>query len=127
MKKEIIYIDQGDERKIEEEEQENFVYNLLTEINLQENYPGFDETWFSEELSPVERKIKLKNILRELNIEIINIGRELEVYFENNLVAKWYAPKYRKMTDLKQANPEKRIYLEMQVSYESIFDEDDND
>ena len=125
MNHEIIYIDRGDERQIEEEEQNNFIYNILSQVL--DNTPEFEEVWFDEELDDITKKIKIKNILRKLNIEILKVGRGAEIYFENELVAVWYEPKYRKMMDLKQINPDKKIYLEMTLSYKSIFDEETNE
>jgi hypothetical protein len=48
------------------------------------------------------------------------------VYIDNELVGEWHKCTYKLKKDLRQLDPKKRIYLEMQIDYWSIFEEQES-
>jgi hypothetical protein len=111
-----------DTRKVEEEEKSKFIRIILEQIGL-----PVDEFWVNPEKSlDVQEKIKLRQILNAYNIIIIDdLGGEMQIYVENDLVAEWKKCSYKLKTDLRQINPNKRLYLEMKINCWSIFDQDE--
>lgn len=117
--KEVIHIDREDQKEVEQEERELFVKAVLLELEL----PGLEDIWVNDQLDTVEQKIALREFLSKYNIDILERDRNVEIYVENELIAIWYKPKYRLMTDLKQINPAKKLFLEMTIESETIFEE----
>ena len=57
-------------------------------------------------------------------IDIIEQDRSVGIYVDNEQIAIWHKPRYRLITDMKQVNPAKRLFCEMTIRRESIFDEE---
>jgi hypothetical protein len=110
-----------DTRKVEEEEKSKFIRNILGEIGL-----PVDEFWVNPEKTlDVHEKIKLRQILNAYNIIIIDdLGGEMQIYVDNDLVAEWKKSSYKLKKDLRQINPNKRLYLEMKIDCWSIFEQE---
>lgn len=117
---ETIYLNREDSKKVEEEERDLFVRAVLAELEL----PELDEIWPEDHLSSIEDKVKLRNLLAKYNILILQRGRATEIYVEDDMIAIWREPKYRMLTDLKKANPAHKLFYEMTIDCESIFDEE---
>jgi hypothetical protein len=47
----------------------------------------------------------------------------MQIYVENELVAFWDKPTYILKKDLRQLDPRKQIYMEMQINCWTIFEE----
>jgi hypothetical protein len=74
----------------------------------------------------VNEKIKLRQILNAYNIIIIDdLGGHLQMYVENDLIAEWKKCTYKLKTDLRQINPNKRLYLEMNIDAWSVFEKEE--
>ena len=68
--------------------------------------------------------MKLKNMLALYSIQILD-DRDgtLEVYIENELIARWNKCTYKLKRDYSQLDPHKQLYLEMQVDCWSVFED----
>ncbi len=118
-----IYLDREDSKSVEEEERNLFIKSILSEVGV-----PLEDVWPDISLN-VEQKIKLRALLEKLGIEIINDGdRGSEIYYQNNLLAKWNKPTFLLREDKKAKNLNKRLYFEMVISTWSVFEKgDDND
>lgn len=122
MKYTILLSKDEDTRKVEDEEKSKLIRNILEQMGL-----PVDEFWVNTERAlTVEEKIKLREILHAYNVIIIdNLDGHMQIYVENDLVAEWQKPYYKLKTDLRQINPYKRTYLEMNVDFWSVFDQEE--
>jgi hypothetical protein len=112
-----IYLDREDAKAVEEEERNLFIKSVLEEIHipLQDVWPDI--------LLTVEQKIKLRDFLSKLDIEIIDDGdRGYEIYNNNNLLGKWEKPKFILREDKQARTLKKRLFYEMIINTWSIFD-----
>ena len=117
--KQIIYIDRDDAKKVEAEERNRFVYGVLSAIGI-----PIEEIWDGDKELSVDEKIEFKKLLQKFNITILGAdGRSLDIYVDKDLIASWKVPKFALRTDLSQINPAKKIFLEMTIEYENIFEE----
>lgn len=119
MKGSILLNHSENTKKVEEQEQLRFVRYILESMNL-----PLEDIYISDEELSIENKIKLKNILYSYNIEIINYADgNLEIYLDKDLIGKWEKPIYTLKKDLSAIDPKKKLYLEMQLKYWSVFDD----
>lgn len=120
-----VYLDREDAKAIEEEERNLFLRGVLEQIGV-----PLDDIW-PDILLTVEQKRNLRVLLDKLEVEIVDNGdRGYEIYHQDTLLAKWYKPKFILREDKKPRNRNKRLYFEMVIRTESVFDteeENDND
>lgn len=118
-----IYINIEDAAKIEEEEASSFIRNTLISIGI-----DLDEIWpENKELNSKDRII-LRRHLAKLSIDILYDGdRGYKIYWEDNLIAEWFKPLFILKKDTAARKVSDRIYYEMIVKYESLFEEDENE
>jgi hypothetical protein len=117
----FIYINREDAKKTEQEELQNFIHSVLSEINLPIN-----NIWPEDGLLSVQQKIELKNLLAKVNINIINSDSDdTLIYVDKDLIATWKKPRYILRTDISEINPAKKVFLEMIIEYESVFEQKD--
>ena len=122
MKATILLDKDSDTRKVEEEEKSKFIREVMEQIGLPVN-----EFWTDpNKILEVNEKIKLRQILNAYNIIIIDdLGGHLQMYVENDLIAEWKKCTYKLKTDLRQINPNKRLYLEMNIDAWSVFEKEE--
>ena len=112
-----VYLDREDAKAVEEEERNIFVKGVLEEVGV-----PLEDVW-PDILLTVEEKIKLRNLLEKLNIEIIYDGdRGLEIYNNDTKLGIWNKPKFILREDKKARNPNKRYFFEMITNTWSVFD-----
>lgn len=111
------YINRGDEKSVAEEEKNNFIKTVLTEFGI-----PLEDIWPEDGVFSIKQKIDLKNILSKFNINIISHDDTL-IYVDKDLVATWKKPIYILRKDLSEINPNKKIFIEMIIEYNSIFEE----
>lgn len=109
-------------KAVEEEERTRFLHSLLEQMGLPVN-----EFWTGELNLSVDQRIKLRNILATYSVQVIeDLDGHMQVYVENELVGEWYKCSYKLKKDLRQIDPKKRVYLEMEINYWSIFEEQES-
>lgn len=109
-------------RQIEDEEKSKFVRAVLTEVGL-----PLDGTWDEEGQLSVQGKIKLRSLLSTFEIQVIDdAGGDLQIYHQDKVIGEWRKPNYVVKTDYNARDPRKKLFLEMNISYSSIFEETDN-
>jgi len=104
---------------VENEERTRFLFDILKKINI-----PVDEFWSGNLNLSVEERIKLREILLTYNIEVhTDLEGYMQIFCDNQIIAEWFKPKYILRKDLRYLDPKKRLYLEMEVDHNSIFDE----
>lgn len=107
-------------KKVEDEEKTIFLRNILIEIGI-----PIHEFWTHEGSLSIEERINLRKILHQYNITVIDdISGEMQIYAENKLIAEWRKSTYKLKKDLREINPKKQLYLEMQVDTWSLFEQE---
>jgi hypothetical protein len=116
-----IYLDREDAKAVEEEECNLFLRGVLEEIGV-----PLEDVW-PDILLTVGQKIKLRDLLAKLDIEIISNGdRGYEIYNGDILLAKWHKPKFILRDDKKARSQSKRLYYEMVINTFSVFEKEEN-
>lgn len=106
-------------RKVEEEEKNRFLYCLLEQMGI-----PVSEFWAIDEALSAAQKIKLMGTLSSYAVQVLDDHEgNLTVYAENDLVGEWHKCAYKMKKDLRQLDPRKRLYFEMEINYWSIFDD----
>jgi hypothetical protein len=108
--------------EIEKQEQARFVRAILDALEVPIEYNP------DKELTP-EEKGKLRKSLAHFNISIIESGDgNLKIYAEKDLIGEFYKSIYNLKVDRSNIDPRKRAYVEMNIKFWSIFeDEESND
>lgn len=111
--------------QIEEEEKSRFLRGLLDQMfENTELANKIQEIWNTDQPLNAINKIKLRNILSTYNLQVIdNLDGSLKVYLDNEMVAEWYKCSYKLKKDLMVKDPKKRVFLEMEVKYWTVFEE----
>jgi hypothetical protein len=122
MKATILLNHNENTHQVEEEEKTRFLRNLLDQIGL-----PIQEFW-NEELSlSVHQRMKLRSLLTTYEIQVIDdLDSHMQVFVEGELIAEWFKPTYKLKRDLKERDPKKQMYLEMEVNCWSLFEESEN-
>jgi len=111
-------------KQIEDEEKQRFFRTLLVEMDI-----PIDDLWENDIPLSIEQKIKLRSILTTYKVQVIDdLDGHMQVYFfddsgESVLVGEWHKCSYKLKRDLKQRDPQKQLYLEMEVNCWSLFEE----
>ncbi len=118
--KATILLDYGENtQKVEDEEKTRYLREIIQHMGV-----PIEEFWTTDGPLSVEQRIKLRSILVTYGIQVIDdLDGQMQVYVENELVAEWYKCTYKVKRDLRQIDPRKRLYLEMEVNCWSLFEE----
>ena len=104
----------------EESELERF--RFLKDLLDQMGVPVL-EFWNSDGLLSIDEKIKLRGIMSTYNIQVIDdLDGHMQVYVEDQLVGEWHKCNYRLKRDLRQLDPRKQLFIEMEVNCWSLFE-----
>jgi hypothetical protein len=106
-------------KKVEEEEKTRYLRDILQSMGV-----PVDEFWTTDGPLSVDQRIKLRGILMTYSIQVIDdLDGQMQVYVENELVAEWRKCTYKLKRDLRQIDPRKQLFLEMEVNCWSLFEE----
>lgn len=117
-------------KKVEEEEKSRFLRSILEELGA-----PIEEFWEDTDLFlSVEQKMKLRNLLQTLNIQVVENSEDMQIFAflddnggkTNVKIAEWFRPTYKIKKDHSQLDPRKKMFLEMNVEFWSVFEESDN-
>src|ERR1019366_6859116 len=118
MKRTILLNFNENTKEMENEERDNFVRGILETLGL-----PLENIWDEEGTLTTDNKIKLRSILTNYNIQIIESGGEIKVYCDNQVIGDWRKPTYILKRDNNQLHPKKKLFLEMHIDCNSIFEE----
>ena len=97
-------------RQVEDEEKGRFIRSILEQMGV-----PIMEIWTTDSPLTIDQKIKLRGILATYGIQIIDdLDGFLQVYVEGEKVAEWQKCIYKLKRDLRQIDPRKQLYLEME-------------
>ena len=106
-------------KQVEEEERYRFLRNLLEQMGL-----PIEEFWTTDGLLSVDQRIKLRGILTTYGIQVIDdLDGHMQIYVEGELTGEWHKCTYKLKKDLRELDPRKQLYLEMEVNCWSLFEE----
>jgi hypothetical protein len=109
-------------QKVEEEEKTRFLKGILEEMGM-----PIQEFWTNDGPLSVDQRIKLRGILATYGVQVIdNLDGHMQIYVEGEKVAEWFKPTYKLKRDLRQIDPRKQLYLEMEVNLWSLFEEQES-
>lgn len=106
-------------KQVEEEEKTRFIRSLLEQMGV----PIMD-FWASEGPLSIDQRIKLRGILATYGVQVIDdLDGHMQMYVEGEKVAEWFKCTYKIKTDLREMDPRKKLYYEMEVNCWSLFEE----
>ena len=107
-------------KQVEDEEKQRFLRGLLEQMGV-----PIEDFWTTEGPLSVNQKIKLRGILSTYSVQVVDdLDGNLQVYVEGELVGEWHKCTYKLKRDLRQLDPRKQLYLEMEVNCWSLFEEE---
>jgi hypothetical protein len=110
-------------RKIEDEEKTKFLKCILEKMGV-----PVQEFWTSDEPLSIDQRIQLRDILSTYGIQVIDsLDGLFQIYVSGELVAEFYKPRYALKIDLRQIDPRKRPYIEMNIEHWSVFEDAENE
>lgn len=110
-------------KQVEEEEKTRFLRSLLEQMGV-----PIEDFWTSDSLLTSSQKIKLRGILATYNVQVIDdLDGHLQVYVEGELVGEWQKCTYKLKRDLRQLDPRKQLYLEMEIDCWTLFEQNETE
>lgn len=74
------------------------------------------------------QQAQMRKILENNKIFVLdNQDESLAIYVENELIGKWERPYYKLHFDPSKINPKEKFYMEVDISFGSVFDEEQED
>jgi len=121
MKASILLNYDENTHQVEEEEKLRFLQSILEQMGI-----PIQEFWTHQTTLNIGQRIKLREILSTYGIQVIDdLDGHLQMYVEGDLVAEWFKPTYKIKRDLRERDPRKQMYLEMEVNCWSLFEENE--
>jgi len=106
-------------KQVEEEEKARYLRGILEQMGV-----PIEEFWPSDGPLSVQQRIKLRGILATYSIQVIDdLDGHMQIYVEGEKVAEWFKCTYKLKRDLREIDPRKQLYLEMEVNTWSLFEE----
>lgn len=109
-------------KQTEAELKSQFVRECLEQMGV-----DLEEVWPEDitDLS-IDQKIKLRDILRKLDLEIIDDrdGGTI-IYHEKQLIAEWKKCRFDLQTDLSELEPAKRVFIKIYINNWSVFEKEE--
>src|SRR5574338_1731606 len=106
-------------QKVEDEEKTRYLRNILELMGV-----PIQDFWTSDEPLSIEQRMKLRGVLGSFGVQVIDdLDGHMQIYVEGEKVAEWFKSTYKIKRDLRERDPRKQLYLEMEVNCWSLFDE----
>lgn len=106
-------------RQVEEEEKSRFLRSLLEQMDL-----PIQDFWSDDTPLSPEQKIKLRGVLYTFGIQVIDdLDGHMQIYLDGEIIGEWQKCTYKLKRDLKELDPRKQLFLEMEVNCWSPFEE----
>lgn len=123
MKATILLNSNENTRKVEDEEKTRYLRNILDQMGV-----PIQEFWTTDDPLSVDQRIKLRGILATYGVQVIDdLDGHMQVYVEGEKVAEWFKSTYKLKRDLRERDPRKQLYLEMEVTCWSLFEESEQE
>lgn len=121
MKATILLNHDENTKKIEEEEKTRFLRGILDQMGV-----PIQEFWPDDKPLSIEQRIKLRGILITYSVQVIDdLDGTMQIYVDREKVAEWNKCTYKLKKDLRELDPRKQLYLEMEVNCWSLFEEEE--
>lgn len=119
MKATILLNHNENTHQVEEEEKARYLRSLLEQMGV-----PVQEFWTQESTLSIDQRMKLRGLMATYGIQVIDdLDGHMQVYVEGDLVAEWFKCTYKLKRDLRELDPRKQLYLEMEVNCWSLFEE----
>lgn len=119
MKATILLNHNENTQQVEEEEKTRYLRGLLEQMGV-----PVQEFWTHESVLSISQRMKLRGVLATYGVQVIDdLDGHMQVYVEGELVAEWFKSTYKLKRDLRERDPRKQLYLEMEVNCWSLFEE----
>lgn len=106
-------------KKVEDEEKTRYLRNILEMMGM-----PIQEFWPNDEPLSVDQRMKMRGVLAKYGVQVIDdLDGHMEIYVEGDKVAEWLKSTYKIKRDLTERDPRKQLYLEMEVTCWSLFEE----
>lgn len=106
-------------KRVEDEEKTRFLRTLLEQMGV-----PIGDFWNENTPLTIDHRIKLKNMLIAYGVQVIDdLDGHMSIYVEGEIVGEWNKCTYKLKRDLKQLDPKKQLYLEMEVNCWTIFEQ----
>jgi hypothetical protein len=119
--KEIILADRENCREIANQ----FKYSWFREV-LSQTGMDLSECFSEDEEQSIEQKAKLRRVLNDNDIVVLDNNEEIKIYIQKEIIAEWNKPIYNLKQDISQINPKKKFYVNIEIDYWSVFDNLEN-
>lgn len=101
---------------------------LSTGADFTDIFPESEDELLTYNDMSIIQKAKLRKVLEQNKINIVdNHDGSLLIYLENDVIAEWKIPNFKLHFDRNELNPQKRWYIEIEMDYWSVFDEEEDD
>ena len=119
MKYTVLLNSTQNKKDFEDQEQARFIKSILDCLELSVDFnPDIKQT--------TEQKIKFKHELQKYKISIISdYDGGLKIFVDADLIAEWKKCKYKLKVNEVEKDPKNKLYLEAQVDFQSVFEEQD--
>ena len=119
MKATILLDKNENTQKVEDEEKTRYLRGILEQMGL-----PIQDFWTSDEPLSIDQRMKLRGILGTFGVQVIDdLDGHMQIYVEGEKVAEWFKCTYKMKIDLRERDPRKQRYLEMEVNCWSLFEE----
>ena len=119
MKGTILLNYDDDVKQVEKEEKDRFLRDLLEQMGV-----PVDEFWTMGVPLNIDQRIRLRELLTKISIRLYDdLDGNLQVYVDDKKVGEWFKSSYKLKRDLRQIDPRKQAYVEMEVNFWTIFEE----
>lgn len=106
-------------KQVEDEEKARYLRSILEQMGL-----PVQEFWTTAGPLSADQRIQLRGILASFSVQVIDdLDGHMQIYVEGEKVAEWFKCTYKLKRDLREIDPRKQLYLEMEVNTWSLFEE----
>lgn len=106
-------------KKVEDEEKTRYLRSILEQMGV-----PVQEFWTEDGSLSTDQKIQLRGILASYSVQVVDdLDGHMQIYVEGEKVAEWFKCTYKLKRDLREIDPRKQLYLEMEVNTWSLFEE----
>lgn len=119
MKAKILLNSDANVRQEAEEQKYIFLHGLLSQMGV-----PVEDFWKDPGSLDIHQRVKLKEILSAYSVEIYDdLDGHMQIFVDKQLVGEFFKSIYKIRRDLRAIDPKKQLFIEMEVSHWSLFEE----